>query len=73
MHLHRDVEHETRPAFRSVLGGDGALMGPDDEAAEIQAQTGPSASRSRRWPVWLEQCFQGSRVQASAFVFHGHN
>jgi len=73
MHLHRDVEHETCPSSRTVLRVDGALVGSDHKPAKVQSQTGPSTSRSQRRPVRLEQCFQGGRVQASAFVFHSHD
>ena len=73
MHLHRDVEHETRPTSRTVLRVDGAAVGSDHEPAKIQAKTGPSASRSQRRPVRLEQCFQSGRVQTSAFVFHSYD
>ncbi len=73
MHLHRDLEHETRPSPRTVLRTDGAPVGSYHEPAKVQAKTGPSASRSQRRPVRLEQCCQSGRVQASAFVFHRHD
>src|SRR3990167_151939 len=73
VHLHWNLECKTRAPFGPVPDGEGPFMGRDDEAAEIQAQSRPSARGSRNGPVRLEQRLQRRRIQPAAFVFHGHN